>query len=277
MQRLLSLVLLLAAPAAPISLSPRSGALPPRPDHVLVVIMENHAYADVVGSSSAPYIGSLARAGANFTDSHGVTHPSQPNYLALFSGGTQGVTSNACPQALSAANLGGELISAGVSFAGYADGVPSDGYRGCKSASYARKHNPWVNFGDLAAPATNKSFASFPASYADLPTVAFVVPDMCHSMHDCPVATGDGWLARHVDGYVQWAKTHNSLLILTFDEDDGSTDNHIATIFVGPMVAPGDYGEHVTHYTVLRTLEDMYRLPHLGASARESPITDVWR
>src|SRR5262249_23078461 len=76
--------------------------------------------------------------------------------------------------------------------------------------------------------------------------------------------------------YVQWAQTNNSLLIVTFDENDGSSGNHIATLFVGPMVIPGQYSETITHDTVLRTVEDMYGLPHAGAGDTATPIPDVW-
>src|ERR1700712_1094141 len=88
-----------------------AAAAVPRPDHVVVVVMENHSNTDVIGSSSAPYINSLARAGANFSQSYAITHPSQPNYLALFSGSTQGVSDNSCPHSFSTPNLGSELIA----------------------------------------------------------------------------------------------------------------------------------------------------------------------
>jgi hypothetical protein len=99
---------------------------------------------------------------------------------------------------------------------------------------------------------------------------------MCNDMHDCSVATGDSWLKSRLDGYVQWAKTHNSLLITTFDEDDFTGTNRIATIFNGQPVKPGTYGENVNHFRVLRTVEDMYGLPHAGAAATATPITDTW-
>src|SRR5689334_19461823 len=69
----------------------------PRPDHVVIVIEENHGYDQIIGASAAPYINRLARQGALFTAAHGITHPSQPNYLALFSGSTQGVHDDSCP------------------------------------------------------------------------------------------------------------------------------------------------------------------------------------
>ena len=99
----------------------------PRPDHVVVVIEENHAYNQIIGSPSAPYINGLAANNVSFTNSHAIEHPSQPNYLDLFSGANQGVTDDSCPHTFSAANLGSELIGAGLTFAGYSEDLPAAG------------------------------------------------------------------------------------------------------------------------------------------------------
>ncbi|HLN80294.1 MAG TPA: alkaline phosphatase family protein [Thermoanaerobaculia bacterium] len=246
----------------------------PRPDHTVVVIMENHSYAQVVGNASAPYINSLRTRGANFTDSYGVSHPSEPNYLGLFAGTTENLTDDSCPHTYSSANLASGLFATGQTFAGYSESMPSNGYTGCTSGRYARKHNPWVDYTNVPASA-NLAFASIPADYADLPTVAFVVPNLCNDMHDCGVATGDGWLRDRIDPYLRWADTHNSLLVLTWDESNSG--NSIPTIFVGPMVQAGDSGERIDHYGVLRTLEEMYGLQPTGHAAEAAPIADVWQ
>lgn len=275
-------VLLLAASASAAALvssgvAPVAGAAAgvPRPDHVVVVVMENHSNTDVIGNSVAPYINSLAAAGANFSQSYAITHPSQPNYLALFSGSTQAVTDNSCPHTFSTPNLGSELIDNSLTFKGYAESMPYDGYTGCSSGAYARKHNPWVNWTNIPA-SSNLTLNAFPTDYSQLPTVSFVVPNLDNDMHDGTVAEGDAWLKAHIDGYVQWARTHNSLLVFTFDEDDNNSGNRIPTIFVGASVKPGTYSERIDHYDVLRTLEDAYDLSHAGASANATPITDVW-
>jgi acid phosphatase len=256
---------------------PETAPALPRPDHTVVVIMENHAYSDVVGNRSAPYIASLRNAGATFTDSHAVAHPSQPNYLALFAGGTENLSDNSCPHTFSSANLASGLLASAQTFLGYCESMPSNGYTGCDSGNYARRHNPWVNYANVPRGA-NLTFDAFPADYGELPTVAYVVPDLCHDMHDCGVATGDAWLESKLDGYVQWSLTHNSLFVLTFDEDAGNTpSNHILTIFVGPMVQAGDYPARIDHYSVLRTLEDMYGVPATGGAVDAEPIIGVWK
>ncbi|WP_210414795.1 alkaline phosphatase family protein [Microlunatus elymi] len=240
------------------------------------MVEENHSSAEVLGSSSAPYLRHLAATGARFSHYHAITHPSQPNYLALFSGSTQQVRDDSCPHRFTRPNLGSELRSHHRSFAGYAEGLPKPGSTVCRSGSYARKHAPWTNFTDLPA-ATSRPLQDFPSDYNKLPTVAFVIPDLDHDMHDGTIGQADSWLQQHLSRYVTWARTHNSLLIITADEDDKTADNVVPTVIVGDHVRVGTISERVTHYSLLRLLEDTYRLPRLGHSATATPIRDLWR
>jgi len=241
--------------------------------------MENHAYSEVIGTSAAPFLNQLARQGAVFTHSYAITHPSQPNYLALFSGSTQGVVGDSCPVELTAPNLAADLIAAGKTFTGYSEDLPATGSETCSSGDYARRHVPWTDFRNVPG-SVNQPFSSFPAAdFSLLPTVSFVIPNLCNDMHDCNVATGDSWLQTHIGGYARWAMTHDSLLIITWDEDDGSQSNQIPTIFAGQLVRPGTYTEPITHYSVLATLEAAYGLPRAGdrTAQAQPPIANIWR
>ena len=135
-----------------------------------------------------------------------------------------------------------------------------------------RKHAPWVDF-DNVNQSLHVPFSQFPSNYGSLPNVSFVVPDMCNDMHDCSVSTGDTWLKNNLDGYAQWAKSNNSLLIATFDEDNFTSVNKIATVLVGAHITPGTYSETVNHYNVLRTIEDMFGLQALTS---KPAISQPW-
>lgn len=216
-----------------------------------------------------------------FTQMYGVEHPSQPNYLDLFSGSNQGVTNNNVPSAhFTTANLARELINAGKIFKSYSQNLPSVGYDGASSGKYMRKHNPvanWMGTGTNQVSSTlNQPFTAFPTDYNLLPTVSFVIPDQDYDMHDGTIATADTWFHSNLDGYVQWAKTHNSLFILIFDEDDGNYNNRIAMIFTGQMVRSGSVSTTYNHYNVLRTIEDMYGTTHAGNAASASAIHGCW-
>jgi acid phosphatase len=91
-------------------------------------------------------------------------------------------------------------------------------------------------------------------------------------MHDGSIAQGDAWLKKNIDGYAQWAMTHSSLLIVTFDEDDASENNRIATIVMGQKVGLRKYAQRMDHYGLLRMIEEIYGLPLLGESAKAKSI-----
>ena len=257
----------------------------PRPDHIVLVVEENHSYSQIIDSPDAPYINELAAQGALFTQSFGATYPSQPNYLSLFSGSTQGITDNSCPHSFTTANLGHAVLSAGLTFIGYSEDLPEAGSLTCIIGLYARKHNPWINWQDSLTnglPATvNQPMTSFPTDYATLPTVSIVVPnqinDMHHGKNPEAIQNGDRWLQEHLKSYVQWAQKHNSLLIVTWDEDNKTENNRIVTLFIGPMVQAGRYDQKISHHNVLRTIEDLYGLSHSGASADAAPISKIWK
>ena len=263
-----------SATAAAVTSSTAQAASVPVFDHIVLVMFENHAYSQINGSSSAPYFNSLAAQGAKFTQSYAVTHPSEPNYLAIFSGSTQGITDDSCPHTFSGNNLGNQLLTKGKTFKSYSESMPSDGYTGCSSGQYARKHNAAPFFSNVPA-SSNVRYSTFPASgnYAGLPTVSYIDPNLCNDMHDCSISTGNTWLKNNLDAYAQWAKTHNSLLVVTFDEDNGGSSNHIFTAFVGAHTQVGTFSNQINHYNVLSTIESAYGLSHLNAA---SEITNVW-
>lgn len=258
------------------------GAKLPRPDHVVVVIEENKSFGEIIGSPSAPYINALAQRGAVLTNFFAITHPSQPNYLALFAGSTLGVQDNSCPHSFSGPNLAAALAEKGLTFGIYSESMPSTGFTGCHDELYKRKHNPvpnWQGAGGLDAK-LNMTFEEFPKDYAALPTIAWVVPNQDNDMHnghlEDSVPAGDAWLKINMDAYVDWAMKHNSLLIIVWDEDDRSERNRIPAILVGPMVKPGTYDQKLTLYSLLRTMLDMYGLKRFGEAKTASPIADIW-
>jgi hypothetical protein len=223
------------------------------PDHIVVVFEENHNYSQIVGNSAAPFINSLATQGTLFTNFYAITHPSQPNYFAAFSGSTQGVADDATHFFPTTTTLGGELQQAGKSFIGYGE------------TGTGQEHSPWLSFGDSQGMGQN--FSQFPTDFSQLPTVSFVSPSNLDNMHDGTIAQGDQWLNTNLNAYANWAKTNNSLLIVTFDEDDGTAANHIPTIVYGAGAGAGLSYQYENLYGLLHTIENMYGLPALGVSA----------
>ncbi|MDB5330308.1 MAG: hypothetical protein JWP03_1459 [Phycisphaerales bacterium] len=282
-----------------------------KPSHIVVVVEEDR-YANAIGdTTNMPYINSLASTGLAYTNSHGLNTTSQEgqmSYLGLYSGSTQGVTDNGNHGVFTGPNLAQSLNNNGLSFTGYAESLPSNGDTTHNLAAdptnaayddlYVRAYNPMAQFSNVGTGLTNanvnKTFANFPttvAGYASLPTVSFVIPNTrgnTHGSNDTnPFATdpsaynglrksADTWLQQKMDGYLQWAKANNSLLIITSDEGDRAHTfaNGFATIINGSssLFTPGVDTTNVTPYNILRTIEDMYALPQLGSSASASEL-----
>ncbi|HET9174651.1 MAG TPA: alkaline phosphatase family protein [Candidatus Saccharimonadales bacterium] len=258
--------------------TPDQTALSPsaRFDHIFVLVEENKPYGAILGNPAAPYITTLAQHYAVATNYYAVAHPSLPNYIALTSGSTYGYTSDCNPPGagciVSARNIGDVLESHGMSWKAYVEGMPTACYA-MNAGRYATKHNPFVYYNDIV---NNKErCAQHVVPFAQLavdvqhtestPQYAFIVPDLCHDMHDCSVETGDAWLQNLVPSLLRSPAftTQRSLLMITWDEDDGG-GNHVATILVGPHVKPGyTLTGTYNHYSLLKTVEANWGLPAL--------------
>jgi hypothetical protein len=248
--RIKIVALLVALSATPL-VSAVSEAADDRPDHIVMVIQENHGFSKIIGNPKASFINRLATEGLLFAKYHGVGRPSQVNYFALFSGSTHGITDND-KNTIAAPTLADQLENAGLSFVGYAE------------TGAERKHTPWESF--VGPRHRAKDFRTFPGNFNNLPTVAFVTPSLSHNMHDGSIEEGDRWLRKYFERYVKWAKDHNSLFILTFDENDGNDDCRVATIVVGAGIKPGTDSTIGNHYSLLRAIQSIYGLGPLAGN-----------
>ncbi|MGQ0484093.1 MAG: alkaline phosphatase family protein [Hyphomicrobiales bacterium] len=253
---------LLALLAAASALIQAASAQPePRVGHIVVVVMENHSYAKIIRNGEAPFINALAKSGAVFVNSHGVRKPSQPNYRALFSGSTQGVKDDK-KHSRSGPTLATALAEGGKRFVGYAE------------RNAARRHRPWQTFKGQAS--YEQDLSRFPKKFDLLPDVSFVIPNLRHNMHDGSVRAADDWLKSHLGEYVNYCRDHRCLLILTFDEPRGRSDDSIPTIITGSQVKSGVFAQRIDHYSVLRTITDAMGIGALGESAKAEPIFGIW-
>jgi acid phosphatase len=255
-----------------------AAAVPPL-DHVIVVVLENHSYSQAL---AMPYLRSLADSFVSFLDSRAVTHPSQPNYLAMWAGSTLGVTSNVCPAPGSPfydENLGHACEAAGITWRAYSEDLPFAGSDTCETAGflYARKHEPWTHFDNLTH-LNERPYADLAVDIANdsLPRLAFVVPNQCNDGHDCPLSVADAWLAANVP-MMRAAVGPGGVVIITWDEDDGSAGNRILTVVCGAPVKQRYVSvTPITHYTLLRTICDAIGIAPFAAAAAESAIGDIW-
>jgi hypothetical protein len=263
----------------------RATAAAPVPsfDHIVVIVFENKESPSVLGNRAAPTFNAYGRRYARLTRYYGVTHPSLPNYLALVSGSTQGITTNCTDCVVEAQSLADTIEASGRTWKTYAEGLPAPGFLGPFKGRYAKKHNPFAYFRGIAEdPARRARIMPLSQLGRDvragaLPSFSLVVPDLCHSMHDCSVAVGDTWLRSQIGKFL---KLTNTVVFVVFDE--GSTTvrggGHTAALALGKAVRSGSRFTAVTgHYGILRTIEQAWGLPLLGHSAHVAPITGIWR
>ena len=266
---------------APIPVACGTVATPPATwDHVIWIWFENHGARQVVGSGSAPFMTALARGCGLSRNYHGIAHPSLPNYIAA----TSGLAGDALSRFANDCNATGpcvvgadSIFAEAPSWGAYAESMP----RPCThwfAGLYAASHDPAVYYTALDdcpmhAVGLRPLFDDLAADR--LPAFAFVTPNMCHSMHNCSVGTGDAWLRRILPRIVTSPpyQEGRTAIFVTFDESDrGSADNRVATIVVSPSTVPGTRSnERFDHYALLRTTEEMLGIPHLLGRAAHAP------
>jgi hypothetical protein len=272
-----------ALPGAPLGV--QASKLPsPASSHVIVIVMENAEYSEVLGNPAAPYINALARRYGLATQSFAIGHPSLPNYLALTSGSTQGVSSDCTECHVGASNIVDQLEAAGISWKAYLEDEPGACFQGGAAGGYAKKHNPFIYYNDIARSRRRCSrLVGFGQLAADLrrgklPIYSWISPNLCDDGHDCGVAGSDRFLARTGPALLRELGPQG-FLVLTWDEGSSERDccggvargGQIATILAGPDVRRGGRDGHpIDHYGVLGTIEEALGVPPLAGAADPS-------
>jgi phosphatidylinositol-3-phosphatase len=279
--------LALVALAGIFAASGSSGPVPvPRFKHVIVVVFENHGASQVLHDPAAPTFRHLAERYATLANYDAVAHPSLPNYLALVAGSTFGLDTDCTRCVVDAPNLADTLAARSLTWKTYVEDIPRELDRVHSAGVKARI--PFLFFRDvLSAPRRMHDIVPLADFRRDLqadrlPSFSLVIPDLCHDMHDCSVATGDRWLESFMDPLLNPGELRRSVVFITFDEaerpDDRGGGGQVPALVVGPRVRPDSVSTvPLNHYSLLRTIEDAWKLRPLGLSATAQPITGIWR
>lgn len=261
-----------AAFYVPASAPVQAASVPPL-DHVFVIVMENTSYSSIVGSSAAQYVNSLLPSSSLASNYFATTHPSLPNYLSLTGGSTFGITTDCTTCWISATNIADLVEGTGKSWKAYEESMPYACFVG-DSYPYAQKHDPLIYYNDIRnnAGRCQSHIVPYTQMSADLrsaattPNFAFITPNLCNDMHDCAIQTGDSWLQQNVPQILSSPAftTQKSLLAITWDEDDSSGANQVATVFAGSDARAGyTSGINYNHYSLLHTIETALGLSSL--------------
>ena len=283
------------APAPPASAASHPASIPaaagetlPSIAHVVIIVEENKPASSILGNAAAPYLNTLAADNALATNYQAITHPSLPNYLALTSGTTAGITSDCNPGVGCTAqvpSITDAIEQSGRTWKMYAESMPAP----CtaeNSGLYAVKHNPFMYYPSVTNNAGSCSSHVVPLNQlaedlktaSSLPNYVFISPNLCHDMHNCPVQTGDAWLSQQVPTILSSPAftTQNSLLVITWDEGEGD-NNTVSTIFAGPAARKShESAPAYNHYSLLHTIESLWGLEPLTDNDKNAPImTDM--
>ena len=271
-------------------------AAPPAYTHVIWVWMENHSYDTIIGSAQAPYLNSLATVCGLATNYHNITHKSLPNYVGATSGlGYQALArfTGDCSPLPGCTTTAPSLFGQGETWKAYQESMPSN----CdtrNSGEYAVHHNPVPYFTTLPGCATSDvpyTELAHDLAAGTLPAFSFITPNLLDDMHTGTIAEGDTWMAANLpkildsDEYTDGS----TAVFITWDEGHGGTPGekcatnktddscHIATIVISPSTKPGTRSATLfSHYSLLRTAEELLGLPLLGHAAGAASMVSAF-
>ncbi|HZU73384.1 MAG TPA: alkaline phosphatase family protein [Acidimicrobiales bacterium] len=267
----------------------------PNFDHIFTIMMENHGYSSIIGSSSAPYINSLASKYGTATNYFAVEHPSLPNYLDITGGqnfeNQQPNIANDCLNETSAqcqvsgTNIADEVVSSGRSWKAYMESMPSNCYVS-DSGEYAVRHNPFVYYQDIQTTSQCNKDVPYTQLATDLqsasttPNYVWVTPNLIDDMHDGTIAQGDSWLSQNVPAILNSPAftQQKSLLMIAFDEDeDTGGTNQVPMIVIQSGGGHTASGTQYNHFSTLKTIETAWGLPSLTSNdGNASAMTDFF-
>jgi acid phosphatase len=251
---------------------------------VLVVVEENHSLTEM--QTGMPYTFGLAQRYGYATDYSAITHPSLPNYIAIAGGSTHGITDDAPPadHPVADSSVFGQAEAAGRTAKVYAESATST----CQlqdAGAYAVRHNPWTYFtgsGERALCATHDvPFTAFPGDVAAgaLPTIGFVVPNLCDDAHDCTLATADGWFERLMAAVFagpDWRSGHLAVVLTADESDPADPANTVLTAVLHPSQQGHVVSAPLTHYSLTRLCEDVAHVAHLYGAATAPSLSDAF-
>ena len=276
----------------PIVLRPGAAAPIPAFGHVFIIILENQEYSAIIGSAAAPYLNSLAQHYGLATNYYAIRHPSLPNYIALTAGSTYTITGDCKGCFLNVPNIADQIEGAGKTWRAYMEDLPSPCFLG-NQGQYAQRHNPFIYYNAIRLNPTRCAkivpFTQFGPDLASnrVPQFAWITPNTCHDMHDCTITVGDTWLHTVVPQILaSSAWQQNGVLFIGFDE--GTTKagcctqargGKVVTLVISPLgKSPYQSAVAYDHYSLLRTIEDAWGLPHLVNAGCEcaQPMVDFF-
>ena len=271
----------------------------PAADHVFLIVLENHAFNQVIGSPFMPYLNSLATQHSLATNYFADTHPSIGNYFTLTTGNIE-TNNDAFTGTVSSDSIPRAFATAGKTWKAYMESLPSVGYTGGDVYPYFKHHDPFVYMTDVLNSAAEEAdvdpFVQLASdmSAGVLPNFAFIAPNAEDDAHDCPgggstctddqkLAAADAWLKNNIDPLINSPALANSVFMITFDEaldtDVTNGGGQVPMVMVGSHVKSGFRSTtFYQHQSTLRLILDLLRVSdHPGNSATAPTMQEFFQ
>ncbi len=271
------------------SMTPPVAGSIPNFSHIIIIVLENKDYGEVIGSSKMPYLNELAQKNVLLSNFYAVTHPSLPNYIALFSGSTQNIDSDCTGCFVDQPNLADLIEASGRTWKTYQEDMPSPCFVG-DAEPYVQKHSPFIYFDSIRLNSERCGRSVVPLTQLDkdlasgqLPNFSFIMPNLCNSGHDCSRTIVDPWMKDMIEKLQSSSSLgSSSLIIITYDEAGGKSvesccgmgekaGGKIATILISPEAKPNfEDNTAYSHYSLLKTILAAWNLPALGQAGMDA-------
>jgi hypothetical protein len=264
----------------------RSATAPPSGvSKVLVFVVENHSFDQM--KAQMPYTYGLAKQFAYATNMTAARHPSLPNYIAMASGSTQGITDDQEParHPIQTPSVFGAAIAAGRTAGVYADGMTDNCAVHNGGDRYVARHNPWTYFPSERSDCAkyDQPFARFDqdVSQGSLPDIGLAIPNNCHNAHDddCDLGIADQWFKSQLTKVLAGPDYRSGRLavVLTADEDDRHSDNHVLTVVIHPSQSADVVDQPLTHYSLCRLFSEVTHTTPLAEAQAAPSMAEAFR
>jgi acid phosphatase len=244
---------------------------------ILVIMEENHSTGEVF-PTGMPYLWHLARRYGYASDYSAITHPSLPNYLAIFNGSAFNNPPDCSPGpgcSYPGPSVFGQALARGKTARAYQESMPAP----CDhsdSGDYAVRHNPWAYIpaeaaacraGDVPSGTPTGGALASDVRAGTMPNVGLLTPNLIHDAHDGTLGQADAWLRRWIPVIMSGPDWRRRRLAIVVVFDEGETTNQVPLVLIAPGLSGAVIHRRLDHYTLTRLIDTVISAPPLRRAA----------
>ena len=252
-------------------------AAPGGVNKILVIMEENHSMGEVL-PTGMPYLRHLAQRYGYASDYSAITHPSLPNYLAIFTGSAFNNPPDCSPGtgcSYPGPSVFGQALAMGKTARAYQESMPGPCDQS-DSGNYAVRHNPWAYIpaeaaacraGDVAAGTPSGGALASDVRAGTLPSVGLLTPNLIHDAHDGTLDQADAYLRQWIPVITSGPDWRHRRLAIAIVFDEGNTTNQVPFVLIAPGLSGTVIHQPLDHYALARLIDTIIGAPPLRRAA----------